>query len=151
MTSRRDGPRGARSPRTAELTQYVERSYELIPLNRWDAVDRRRKRVRQLGKAPVDAGWRTRAYSNEQVLRQARAGSNVGVRLRPTDLVLDVDPRNFPEGRNVLDDFALEVGLDLDDVTWLGHFVADAANEPGHLVESSVYTAALTAAPRADG
>ncbi|MGA8256628.1 MAG: precorrin-6y C5,15-methyltransferase (decarboxylating) subunit CbiE [Nocardioides sp.] len=34
-----------------------------------------------------------------------------------------------------------EVGLRLDHVEPLGHFVADAANEPGHLVDSEVFTA----------
>jgi 8-oxo-dGTP diphosphatase len=36
-----------------------------------------------------------------------------------------------------------EVGLDVDDLTLLGEFTADAANEPGHLVESTVYVASL--------
>ncbi|KRF34898.1 NUDIX hydrolase [Nocardioides sp. Soil805] len=36
-----------------------------------------------------------------------------------------------------------EVGLEVDDLTLLGRFTADAANEPGHLVESTVYAASL--------
>jgi 8-oxo-dGTP pyrophosphatase MutT (NUDIX family) len=36
-----------------------------------------------------------------------------------------------------------EVGLEVDDLTLLGEFTADAANEPGHLVESTVYAASL--------
>ena len=37
------------------------------------------------------------------MLRRAeRDGLNVGVRLPPTWMVLDVDPRNFPEGRDPL-------------------------------------------------
>ncbi len=36
-----------------------------------------------------------------------------------------------------------EVGLEVDHLTLLGEFTADAANEPGHLVESTVYAASL--------
>jgi len=42
------------------------------------------------------------------------AGNNVGVRLRATDLVLDVDPRNFKEGDNPLARLCEDTGLDLD-------------------------------------
>ncbi len=44
-----------------------------------------------------------------------------------------------------------EVGLELDGVRPLGHFVADAANEPGHLVDSTVFTADLPGPPAAAG
>ncbi len=44
-----------------------------------------------------------------------------------------------------------EVGLSLHAVTLLGRFVADAANEPGHLVDSTVFTADLPAVPVASG
>jgi 8-oxo-dGTP pyrophosphatase MutT (NUDIX family) len=38
-----------------------------------------------------------------------------------------------------------EVGLAVDDLELLGEFVADAANEPGHVVHSTVFAAELTA------
>jgi 8-oxo-dGTP pyrophosphatase MutT (NUDIX family) len=47
-----------------------------------------------------------------------------------------------------------EVGLDLrsaESLVPLGHFVADAANEPGHLVDSTVFTADLTGEPSPAG
>lgn len=40
-----------------------------------------------------------------------------------------------------------EVGLVVTDLSALGWFSADAANEPGHRVESTVFTAALPAEP----
>ena len=105
----------ARTPRLAELSQYVSCGYELMPLHKWNATEKKGGRTRDLGKAPVDKAWRTRPYRARDVLdRAGNTGCNVGVRLRPTDLVLDIDPRNFPEGRDSLDDFVLEVGLDLD-------------------------------------
>ncbi len=40
-----------------------------------------------------------------------------------------------------------EVGLEVDDLRLLGEFTATAANEPGHLVESTVYLGALPVGP----
>lgn len=46
------------------------------------------------------------------MLAQAeRCGLNVGVRLPPSWMVLDVDPRNFPEGRDPLAELAGASGL----------------------------------------
>ena len=54
--------------------------YELLPL---------------AGKIPHDTAWTTREYDNTALIAEARErGGNLGVRLRPTDLVMDVDPRN---------------------------------------------------------
>jgi len=78
------------------LRNYARAGYELIPLK---------------GKKPTDAGWPRKSYSLAECVRWMRRGHNVGVRLRPTDLVVDVDPRNFDEGDDPLarlkSDFAL--------------------------------------------
>jgi hypothetical protein len=48
------------------------------------------------GKVPVARGWTSApALSIEAAKARMAAGKNVGVRLRDTDLVIDVDPRNF--------------------------------------------------------
>lgn len=44
-----------------------------------------------------------------------------------------------------------EIGVTPDDVRLLGSFTAEAANEPGHLVASTVFTASLTSEPVAAG
>ncbi|WP_239456577.1 NUDIX hydrolase [Nocardioides solisilvae] len=44
-----------------------------------------------------------------------------------------------------------EVGLEVDELVLLGEFVSAAANEPGHTLHSTVYTAALPAEPVAAG
>jgi 8-oxo-dGTP diphosphatase len=44
-----------------------------------------------------------------------------------------------------------EIGLDIHDLELLGEFTADAANEPGHRVESTVYLAALSGEPAPTG
>lgn len=84
----------------------------LIPLHRWDARD---AKGRARGKSPIDGAWQSRDYDSREVLAQAeRRGLNVGVRLPPSWMVLDVDPRNFPEGRDPLAELAADARLDLD-------------------------------------
>ena len=88
------------------------RRYQLIPLHRWDYVDPKSGKDR--GKSPRDSVWQNKAYDSGSVLAECEAqGTNVGVRLRHEDLILDVDPRNFPEGRDSLFDLEMEIGLDL--------------------------------------
>lgn len=84
----------------------------LIPLHRWNAKD---AKGRARGKSPIDGAWQSRDYDSHEVLAQAeRRGLNVGVRLPPSWMVLDVDPRNFPEGRDPLAELAADARLDLD-------------------------------------
>lgn len=83
----------------------------LIPLHVWNAVD---KKGRDRGKSPRDNNWQAREYDSARVVESAASsGRNVGVRLPPDWLVLDVDPRNFPEGRDVLAEFTRDFALDL--------------------------------------
>lgn len=84
---------------------------QLIPLHHWNAVD---SKGRDRGKTPRDGAWQARDYDSRAVLALAeRDGINVGVRLPATVMVLDVDPRNFPEGRDPLAELVADAGLDL--------------------------------------
>ncbi len=66
------------------LDAHADAGHELIPL---------------VGKVPVERGW-TKAEPMDLAEARARmrADKNVGVRLRATDLVIDVDPRAFDDG-----------------------------------------------------
>lgn len=67
----------------------------LIPLNRWDKVERSPDgKTVEFGKRPLHSKWMTRAYDSRQVIAERADGQNLGVRLRADWLVLDVDPRN---------------------------------------------------------
>ncbi len=80
---------------SAALKPYLDCGYTLIPLHRHDSKSRYRGRDRKDGKRPRDFNWTTKAYASEAVAKEAaRANCNVGVRLTPGDLVIDVDPRN---------------------------------------------------------
>jgi hypothetical protein len=97
--------------RTRDMAAYMAAGLQLIPLHHWQAVD---ERGRQRGKTPRDGAWQARQYDSAAVLSGAdKSGVNVGVRLPPTMMVLDVDPRNFPEDRNSLAELVATIGLDL--------------------------------------
>ena len=99
------------TPSAKHLIDYVAAGYELIPLHRWDA---KTGKGTLLGKAPRDKGWPEKAYEHDALVTHVRKGGNFGVRLRPADLILDVDPRNFPEGEDMLARLQADFDLDLD-------------------------------------
>jgi hypothetical protein len=96
--------------RTWDMAPYRGCGLHLIPLHAWNAVD---KKGRDRGKTPRDAAWQAKEYDQDVVLELAGQGLNVGVRLPSTVLVLDVDPRNFPEGRDSLRELVKDARLDL--------------------------------------
>ncbi|EAQ28640.1 primase, putative [Erythrobacter sp. NAP1] len=108
---------GSRITEPSETAHLDEAGYQLIPLHRWDKrrMDDRTGKVRELGKAPIDKNWTTRAHDNcDAIARLQRGGGNVGVRLRDTDLVIDWDPRNDSGQWSMGDyvEFILRNGLD---------------------------------------
>ena len=96
----------------AALAYARELKLDLVPLCKWDAKDEKGPR----GKTPRDPNWLRLAYSRAQIDEWVKAGGNVGVRIRPSQLVIDVDPRNDDLGRTadqIVDDIELELGIDL--------------------------------------
>ena len=103
-------PRSGAKP-SFDVDGLIRAGLTLIPLHRWNATD---AKGRARGKSPIDPAWQSRDYDSREVLAQAkRASLNVGVRLPPTWMVLDVDPRNFPEGRDSLAELVADARLDL--------------------------------------
>lgn len=103
------------APRTVELQhlrRYKAGGYELVPLHRWDFKSQGPRGAIERGKTPRDINWLTRQYAGQELKDWIREGGNIGVRLRETDLVVDYDPRNAPEGKDVI--FALEIDLGID-------------------------------------
>ena len=81
------------TPDSAQIRPLAKAGYELIPLHRWDHADEHRGKRRERGKTPVHPNWTRRPYKNADQVAHMEKGGNVGVRLRATDLVVDVDPR----------------------------------------------------------
>lgn len=102
-----------KKPDAETIAEFLDAGDDLIPLHRPGHTTRRGDRVLKRGKSPRDGNWRRRAYKRREVFENAEAGGNTGVRLRADQLVLDVDPRNMPEGDDVLARFAEDLGLDL--------------------------------------
>ena len=98
-------------PRAADMHTYINSGLQLIPLHTWDAVD---SKGRDRGKTPRDGAWQAREYDSHGVIELAsKHGLNAGVRLPPTIMVLDVDPRNFPPGRDSLAEIVADLAIDL--------------------------------------
>jgi hypothetical protein len=96
----------------AELEAFRGTGHELIPLHAPNALD---ARGRSIGKAP-HKGWpKANPLSIDEGIAHMRAGGNVGVRLRSTDLVVDVDPRNFVPGDDPSARLQRDLGIRLSD------------------------------------
>lgn len=98
--------------RPNQLEAFKGTGYELIPLHRPNAID---ERGRPIGKAPYK-GWRKdNPITMDEAIAHMADGGNVGVRMRETDLVIDVDPRNFVEGDDPLARLQADLGVDFAD------------------------------------
>lgn len=94
------GANSRETPSFDDAEFLAKAGYELIPL--------------RLGsKKPRDRNWMRRPYDAQALIAETRQrGGNLGVRMRPTDLVIDVDPRNG--GDESLHRLVANVSLDLD-------------------------------------
>lgn len=94
-----------------ELEAFRDTGYELIRLNSPNALD---ADGRKIGKAPLK-GWRDiEPLCIDDASQSMNAGSNIGVRLRRCDLVVDVDPRNFANGDDPVKRLQSDIGCKLD-------------------------------------
>lgn len=95
-----------------EIRAFDGTGYEFVQLHAPNALD---ARGRPAGKAPC-FGWRGAvALDAEQAGELLASGVNAGVRLRPTDLVVDVDPRNFAPGDEPVSRLEKALDIRLDD------------------------------------
>ncbi|MDV6873277.1 transcriptional regulator [Pseudomonas aeruginosa] len=86
--------------------------------------------LRRCDKIPADKRWQERSYDHVEVLERARRGGlNLGVRLPADVVVVDVDPRNFPAGRDSLAELADAFGLPLESAP---HVFTGNLDHPGH-------------------
>ncbi len=98
--------------KTDPIDTYREAGYQLMPLHHWQATRTTADgRVTKLGKAPYYPDWTTVTLTDFDPRAHLARGGNVGVRLAPEDLVIDVDPRHFRDGDEplirLLADFAI--------------------------------------------
>lgn len=100
----------------SQLVPLVDAGYQLIPLHHYKKEDGFKGKRRKRGKSPVDANWTKRPYNSKDQIAHMKAGNNVGVRLLAGELVLDIDPRAFPNGQTL----ASPVNPYVDLVLWTG-------------------------------
>ena len=78
------------------LKEYAASGYQIIPLHCWNDESKDRSgKPRKDGKRPLHSNWTARPYGSAKVAAICtKQNRNVGVRLRDSDLVVDIDPRN---------------------------------------------------------
>ena len=81
----------------------AQAGFTLIPLHRHDAqIPDKKGKLKPAGKRPQHLNWTKQVYNSAAVLEgAAKSGWNLGVRLTGHDLVVDVDPRHFPDGETM--------------------------------------------------
>lgn len=121
MTEKRTGPD------VSQMEVYVAAGFKLIPLHKWDSRSTHKGKQRDDGKRPLHSDWVKRPYASKGVIEEfvVKKGHNAGVRLTASQLVVDVDPRNFPlenpdgpkDGprRDAFAELCRDVGLKPDD------------------------------------
>lgn len=100
-----------------QLKQYLDCDSDLIPLHIWNKQTNRKGKIQQRGKTPLYGKWMSRDKNVAETLKLADKGYNVGYRLSTTDLIIDVDPRNFEEDDNALERLCEFLGVfDLSEI-----------------------------------
>lgn len=87
--------------KTAAIRAFIEAGYTLIPICSPTVLhEHKGKPCKTPGKIPTRYGWENTAFG-EHTEAELAAG-NYGVALHAGDIIIDVDPRNFPAGDKVL-------------------------------------------------
>ena len=83
------------------LEPHLVAGHDLIPLKRLDKV-------------PLHAGWPIETpLTYDEAHAHMANGGNIGVRLRPDMLVIDVDPRHAPPGSKPIEELQNKLGISL--------------------------------------
>lgn len=96
----------------SQLKPYLDVDADLIPLHVWNKQTTRKGKTQERGKSPLQGDWPNTPKDIKGTLEKADKGYNVGYRLGETDLIIDVDPRNFKPGENSLADLLEFLGQD---------------------------------------
>jgi hypothetical protein len=93
------------------IEEYIDNGFKLLLLHRYDAVDDEGK---EAGKRPIGRTWTI--VSRKEAKAHADNNKNLGAILTESDLVIDVDQRNYKSGEDSLQKFLLDSGLSLKGV-----------------------------------
>jgi len=96
-----------------QLNPYLEQDSDLITLNVWNKQTTDKKgKVQVRGKTPLYPNWTNSEKNINKTLKMADKSFNVGYRLGPHDLIIDVDERNYKEGKDSLQLLCKFLGVD---------------------------------------
>lgn len=98
---------------TEQLRPYLDANADLIPLNIWNkqSVDKKGK-VQKRGKTPLYPNWTKTDKNVNKTIELTKKGYNVGYRIADTDLIIDIDHRNFKDDVDSLVELCKFLGVD---------------------------------------
>jgi hypothetical protein len=98
----------------ADFARYAPDVFDFLPLHLWNARKRLPNGVaKPMGKAPIAPRWTTIRVVSHTVRKRCLAElRNMGIRLKPNQLVIDIDPRNG--GDQGFEKLCFDIGLDSD-------------------------------------
>jgi hypothetical protein len=105
-------------PKPSQLTAYGQANWQYVRLHHWSETKtlppnaKGEVKVMKLGKAPIGKKWTLNGVDLEKAVAHANMGKNVGALIPKGWAVLDIDPRNFPKGRKVWNEFCTAMGID---------------------------------------
>lgn len=96
-------------PQPSNLAAYAKADWTFVRLHRWSETKiiqtKDGPKVMKLGKAPIGKGWTKEGIPLDAAIAHMNTGKNIGALIPAGWAVIDVDPRNFPVGRQVLREF----------------------------------------------
>lgn len=83
------------SPRVQDVQKLFDvDEWTIIPLHTPFATSPRKGKKHADGKRPLHGRWQSKPYNSKKVLREYGGTNNLGIRLTPSQLVIDIDPRH---------------------------------------------------------
>lgn len=94
----------------SQLSEFADTGFEFIKLHGPKDTG---KNGKPLGKAPI-GHWRRpeAAICVDEAIDHMEGNRNIGVRLGQLDLIVDVDPRNFIDGKNSFEALGKKLGIE---------------------------------------
>ena len=100
-----------------QTTPYRSKSGQLIPLHPWNKMIKGSSR----GKTPIHKEWDSKAYKQDSstITSWISSGYNIGYRIPETELIVDLDPRNY-DGKIDSEQMVAELFgfFDFEELTW---------------------------------
>lgn len=97
-----------------EIEKYPTQNFSLMPLHNYKFIETTERGKIKRGKTPTVFDWVNKSFNPRKTLELAKKENrNIGIPLKNTDLIIDVDPRNFPLFEDSLEKLCQDLDIDL--------------------------------------